>query len=74
VIGRDLRFEELSYEAARARLIEIFGDASFADTALDAWAAMVDEPEAVTSDIQKITGSPARTFDEWAVDHAEKFR
>lgn len=73
-IGRQLRFEEISRDTARAQLVETFGDASFADTALDAWAAMVDEPEVVTSTVPEITGSPARSLGRWARDHAEDFR
>jgi hypothetical protein len=28
----------------------------------------------VTTTVQEITGTPARTFREWAVDHADNFR
>ncbi len=73
-IGRRLGFEEISRDAARRRLVEIFADESFADTALDAWAAMVGEPEVVTSRVQEITGTPARSLGRWALDHAEDFR
>ena len=42
--------------------------------ALDAWARMVTEPEPVTSTVEDVTGAPARTFREWAIDHAGDFR
>lgn len=45
-----------------------------ADGILDAHAAMVTEPELVTSTVQEITGTPARTLREWAIDHADDFR
>lgn len=73
-IGRPLRFEEISREAARGQLVETFGDPAFVDTALDAWAAMIDEPEVLTSTVQEITGTPARSLHRWALDHGDEFR
>lgn len=73
-IGRPVRWEEVPREAARAQLVEAFGDASVADGALDAWAGFVAQPEPVTSTVEEITGTPARTLREWATDHAEDFR
>jgi hypothetical protein len=32
------------------------------DAALESWAALVTEPESVTSTVREITGRPARTF------------
>jgi len=74
VIGRPMRWEELSREAARGELAAAFGDASFADGALDAWAGFVGQPERVTNMVEEVTGRPARTFRQWAVDHADDFR
>jgi len=73
-IGRPVRWEELAREDARDHLAEAFGDEAFADGALDAWSAFVDRPERVTSTVEEVTGVPARTFAQWAVDHAENFR
>jgi hypothetical protein len=42
---------------------------SFVDGALDYWATLVMEPERVTSTVEEITGTPGRTFREWAIDH-----
>lgn len=74
VIDRPVRWEELSREAAREDLVAAFGDASFADGALDAWAEFVSQPERVTSTVEEVTGRPARTFRQWATDHAGDFR
>jgi hypothetical protein len=41
---------------------------------LDAWAAAIGQPAFVTSMVAEITGSPARTFHDWATDHADAFR
>lgn len=73
-IGRPLRWEELSLQAARADLAAIFGDSDFADSALDTWAGFVRQPEPVTATVQDITGTPARAFSEWAADHAADFQ
>jgi uncharacterized protein YbjT (DUF2867 family) len=74
VIGRPARWEDVPPEAVRDGLAAAFGDASFADHALDAWARFVQEPELVTSTVERITGTRARTFREWASDHAGDFR
>jgi uncharacterized protein YbjT (DUF2867 family) len=73
-LGRPLRFEETPREAARQQLIAAWGDASLADGALTGWARMMDEPEPVTHTVAELTGRPARTFGEWAIDHAADFR
>jgi hypothetical protein len=41
---------------------------------IDAWAAASGHPAFVTSTVTELTGSPARTFLEWATDHAKDFR
>lgn len=73
-LGRPLRYQELSREAAREQLVAAFGDERFADSALDTWAGFVEHPEQVTSAVQEITGQRARTFRQWAIDHADAFR
>jgi hypothetical protein len=47
---------------------------SAVDGTLDAWAKMMTEPEPVTFTVDEVTGVPARTFREWAIDHAADFR
>ena len=73
-INRPLRFEEIPREQARPGLVAAFGDEAYADSALDAWAAFVTEPERVTSTVQETTGNRARTLRDWAADHADDFR
>lgn len=74
VLGHPVRWEELSRERAREELLADWGDASFVDSALDSWAEMVRSPEPVTTTVEEVTGRPARTFRQWAMDHAEDFR
>jgi hypothetical protein len=41
---------------------------------MDAWAAALGQPAYVTSTVQEITRTPARTFADWAKDNAAAFR
>jgi hypothetical protein len=45
-----------------------------AHAALAYWAKLVVQPEPVTHAVEGLTGAPARTFREWATDHADDFR
>jgi uncharacterized protein YbjT (DUF2867 family) len=71
VIGRSLRFEEVSPETARR---ELLAPASIANMLLEAWAGAVGRPAFVTSTVAEITGMRARTFRERVTDHAAEFR
>lgn len=67
VIGRSLQVQDISPEEARREL-------RLPAVLLDAWAAAVGQPAFVTSTVEEITGKPARTFLDWATDHASEFR
>jgi uncharacterized protein YbjT (DUF2867 family) len=71
VIGRPLRFEEITPEAARC---ELPFPATAVNMLLDAWAAAIGQPALVTSTVAEVTGRPTRTFREWVTDHAGEFR
>jgi len=88
-IGRQLTFDELSPEVARREMIALFEQLSpktappetvarvtgnIADMLLSAYGAAVNRPALVTSTIEDVTGTPARTFREWAIEHASDFR
>jgi uncharacterized protein YbjT (DUF2867 family) len=72
VIGRPLRLAELSRDAAREEMLAMMPGV-VADMLLDAYAAAVDRPAHVTSTVGDVTGTPARSFREWAADHAAAF-
>lgn len=72
VIGRTLRYEEISREAARQQMLTYWPPA-MVDGALNAWASFVNGPEAVSHTVEEVTGTPARRFREWAIDHASAF-
>jgi uncharacterized protein YbjT (DUF2867 family) len=72
-IGRDIRVEAVSAEQARAdlgRTIPAIG----AEAILRAWRAGNGVPAQTSVIVEKITGHPARTFAQWAADHADDFR
>ncbi len=71
-IGRSLRIEEMSPEEARSEWLTF--PASAVNMLLDAWAGAIGQPALVTSTVAEITGAPARTFRDWAADHAAEFR
>ena len=73
VIGRSLRVEEMPPDQAKAEGLPSM-PAPAVNILLDAWAAAIGQPAFVTSTVGELTGTPARTFHQWAVDHAAAFR
>ncbi len=72
VVGRALQIEEMTPDEAR-RAWGAFMPASVANMLLDAWIAALGQPAYVTSTVEEITGVAARTFHDWATDHAADF-
>ncbi|MQM25977.1 SDR family oxidoreductase [Glycomyces albidus] len=72
--GRDVRFEALNEDEGRLRMQALGYDEPTIDYVLG-WRA---DPPAWTqrpSDtVERVTGRPARTFAEWAREHADAFR
>ena len=71
--GRPLRFEEISPEAARAQMRGMLPPL-IVEVLLETMAALTTRPAPVTPTFQEITGVPARTFRQWATDHAADFQ
>jgi uncharacterized protein YbjT (DUF2867 family) len=73
-IGKDVRYEAEPPEGARERMRAL----GYEDGAIDyvlGWRA--DPPEfarTVSKDVESVAGRPAKTFAEWARDHAAAFR
>ncbi|GLY65862.1 NAD(P)H-binding protein [Amycolatopsis taiwanensis] len=73
-IGRPLHWEEVSRPDARQQMINDGFPLSFVDVLLDTYAMMMTWPRPeVTSAVEDVTGAPARTFRQWAADHAAAF-
>ncbi len=73
-IGRPLRWEEVPPEIARRGMLDAGWSPSVADGILEAHAGFAQEPEPVIPTVEDVTGAPARTFQQWAADHAGDFR
>jgi uncharacterized protein YbjT (DUF2867 family) len=74
VIGRELEWVDVSAEAAAKQLISVGWPPDYADGALDYFERLTREPEVGSDVVPEITGRPARTFREWASEHADAFR
>lgn len=72
-IGRDIAVEECSLEQGREDL-EKTVPPFVAEALLAGWKAAVDSPPSLSTAIADVTGWPARTFAQWAEDHADDFR
>ncbi|MCX3061827.1 NAD(P)H-binding protein [Streptomyces beihaiensis] len=72
VVGRPLRFEERTPRQAREDLAEIVPP-WVADAVFSYWAHSDGVPTHLSDTVERITGRPARTFAEWAADHAADF-
>ena len=73
VIGRPLRMVDISPDEARQELLSVIPGVGI-KMLLDAWAAALGQPAFVTSTVGDVTGVPAKTFRQWATDHAAEFQ
>ena len=73
-IGRPLRFDETTLDEAAERMRAAGWPADLVDAVLPAQAKMIDNPEPVNDEVERLTGTPARSFRAWAQDHAADFR
>jgi uncharacterized protein YbjT (DUF2867 family) len=72
-IGRTLRYEELTPDAARQQMTA-FLPPFVIDRLLDLWAGMVENPAPPKRTVEEVTGAPPATFRQWVLDHASDFR
>ena len=73
VLGRPLRYLEVSPEIVRQRFIGLGLGAEFADAYTAMLAETLDKPALVTREVEKITGRPATTFAQWVSEHRDLF-
>jgi uncharacterized protein YbjT (DUF2867 family) len=71
-IGRDIPYVELSREQAVEELSKAMGE--YADWYLEGKAAFLEHPQRAVATVAEVTGRPATTFAQWAVEHAAEFR
>lgn len=73
VVGRELGWQDVEHEDARAAMVGSGWPPSYADGALDYFAMLTKEPELGSTVVEDVTGRPARTFRDWAHEHAAAF-
>ncbi|NML52510.1 NAD(P)H-binding protein [Streptomyces sp. R302] len=71
-LGRRIAYEEITPDEFR-NLWEGTAPSSAVDMLLAAWRAAVGRPAYLTTAVTDILGTPARTFHQWAADHAAAF-
>ena len=71
-IGRRIVFREVTPDEFRAEQAGRFPLPAL-NMLLAAWGASAGVPAYVTSTVAEITGTPARSFGEWAVANASAF-
>ena len=64
--------EEVPADSAR-QAMSAYAPAPILDTIFSLWENSVGVPALVTSGVEKVTGRSARTFAQWAADHAADF-
>jgi uncharacterized protein YbjT (DUF2867 family) len=73
VIDRSLKTEEMTPEETRREWASTW-PAPVVEMLLKSWAAAIGQPAYVTNTVAEVTGTPARTYFEWASDHSQAFR
>ncbi|GAA3470410.1 NAD(P)H-binding protein [Nonomuraea roseola] len=71
-LGRPLTVEDLD-PAPVLEQMSAFMDPAFLGALFDLMAACVGKPAEVNDTVERITGHPARTYAQWAADHATDF-
>ncbi|MFH8371319.1 SDR family oxidoreductase [Streptomyces sp. NPDC018031] len=72
-LGRHLTFREIPAEETGPELFPHV-PAQMLPAVLDAFAATVDTEPLITTTVEDVTGTRARTFARWAEDHRDDFR
>jgi uncharacterized protein YbjT (DUF2867 family) len=73
-LGRELAIVEETPDQARERMARYGVPASVIDELVAMWAATDGVPAAVSPTVEQLTGLPARSFAQWAGEHADDFR
>ncbi|GGK93087.1 nucleotide-diphosphate-sugar epimerase [Planomonospora parontospora subsp. parontospora] len=73
-IGRDIAFVPITHEQAVDRLTATGVSRADAEYVIGWYAAAGADSRTVVDTVERVTGRPARTFAQWAAEHAERFR
>jgi hypothetical protein len=73
-LGRKVPFAEISRQQAHAQMSAVFG-AEAADAVLDVIGGDLNPELLMVRDtVSRVTGTPARPFEQWASQNADAFR
>ncbi|MFG2298724.1 NmrA family NAD(P)-binding protein [Streptomyces sp. NPDC048603] len=72
--GRDIAFVPITHEQALDRLIATGVSRADAEYVVGWYAAPSADSTTVVDTVERVTGRPARTFAQWATEHADRFR
>lgn len=72
-LGREVRFEDLTPDQARAQWAAQGWPEAGIEFMIDMWATVPADVANVTTTVEDITGHPPRRFAEWAEQHASAF-
>ena len=74
VLGRELSWQDIEHQAARDAMVGTGWPPSYADGALDYFRMLTTKPEVGSNVVEEVTGQRARSFRQWAIEHADAFR
>ncbi|MFB8398297.1 NmrA family NAD(P)-binding protein [Streptomyces yangpuensis] len=74
VTGRAIDFVPITHELALDRLIATGVSRADAEYVVGWYATPTSDSTTVVDTVERITGRPARTFAQWAAEHADRFR
>jgi uncharacterized protein YbjT (DUF2867 family) len=72
-IRRDIVFVPITHEQAVDRLVATGVSRADADYVIGWYAASSEASTTVVDTVEQVTGRPARTFEQWVAEHAERF-
>jgi uncharacterized protein YbjT (DUF2867 family) len=72
-IGRELRHEEITAEQAGQQM-SAYMPAEIVDASLEFLGSPTESETRALPTVEQVTGRPARSFEQWARDHADLFR
>ncbi|MBJ8348393.1 SDR family oxidoreductase [Antrihabitans sp. YC2-6] len=71
-LGKEVRYEEISREAARSDALAAGHPEELVEALFDSSTVFV--PQLVTNTVEQVTGKAPRSVHQWALDHAEAFQ
>ncbi|HEX8519148.1 MAG TPA: NAD(P)H-binding protein [Pseudonocardia sp.] len=72
VLGRPVAVRAVDPDDARAAMAR-YAPPDVVDSLFTLWAAADGVPATVTEEVERLTGHPARTYDQWAHEHRDAF-